>query len=115
MQRGDIVDVDIPRPQGSAGHEQFGTRPALVVQVNRHIANLATVVVVPMTSKLNALHRDGTLAVDPDTGNGLRVRSALLVNQIVTLDKRRIKGKRGILSSDDLQQAEQLIRAFLGL
>ena len=115
MRRGDIVDVDIPRPRGTPGREQFGLRPAIVIQQNQHIANLATVVIVPMTSNLKALTRDGVLAIDPDSQNGLDTKSVALVNQIATYDKRRVKRQRGRLSSDDLQRVELLIRSFLGL
>lgn len=115
MRRGDVVDVELPQPRGKPGHEQFGTRPAVVIQLNRHIASLATVVVVPMTSKLSALHRDGVFAVDPDQQNGLDVRSAMLVNQIVTIDQRRVRRQRGTLSASDMEKVEEQIRSFLGL
>lgn len=115
MRRGDIVDVEIPRPQGKPGHEQFGTRPAVVIQKNEHNANLATVVVVPMTSNLKALHRSGVISVDPDAKNGLAVRSAVLVNQIVTVDKRRVRNQRGVLSSKDMDRVVELLRSFLDL
>ena len=34
MARGDIMVIDLPAPAGSAGHEQVGFRPAVVVQTD---------------------------------------------------------------------------------
>ncbi|MFL5802554.1 MAG: type II toxin-antitoxin system PemK/MazF family toxin [Roseiflexaceae bacterium] len=51
MEIGDIYTVEIP---ASDGHEQAGSRPAIIVQASRFEDQLSTVLIVPLTSRLAA-------------------------------------------------------------
>ncbi len=115
MRRGDIVRVQLPRPQGNPGREQFGTRPAVLVQDSTAIANLGTVVVVPLTSKLKASQFRGSFVIHPTPHNGLTVDSVVLTHQLRAIDKSRIESVIGHIDADDEDQLNQELKAFLSL
>jgi mRNA-degrading endonuclease toxin of MazEF toxin-antitoxin module len=115
MARGDIVLVDLPHPMTSAGHEQFGNRPAVVLQEDGSTATLSTIVLVPVTGKLAASRFLYSFLIEPSRTNGLDKRSIVLTHQIVATDKRRIGRKIGKLSRDDLATLEANLRQLLGL
>ena len=95
MKRRDIVHVHLPKPQGSPGREQIGPRPAIVVQSDS--ANLSTLIIVPLTSKLSGLNFSGSFLVGPDSQNGLSAQSVVLTHQIRAIDKSRIVSVIGTL------------------
>ena len=99
MKRGDVVRVDIPRPRGAPGREQFGLRPAIIVQDEPHLENLSTVLVVPLTSNLTATRFAGSFTISPSAQNGLTVDSVALVHQVRAVDRRRIQERLGEVSS----------------
>jgi mRNA interferase MazF len=93
MARGDIVIVDLPVPPGHAGHEQIGSRPAIIVQTDITDADLSTTMVVPLTSNLSAMRFPHTFRVNPSPENGLTSPSVLLVLQLRVIDKTRLGNK----------------------
>lgn len=109
---GDIYTVEIPP---SDGHEQAGTRPAIVVQAPQFENQLPTVLIVPLTSQLAAQAFPGTFLIHPDSENGLTITSVALVFQLRAIDKRRLKHKIGRLSTPHLAQLHQHIKAMLYL
>lgn len=115
MKRGDVVRVELPRPQGSPGKEQFGSRPAIVLQDDRYIANLSTVLIVPLTSRLAAARFPGSFAISPTGANGLDVESVVLTHQLRAIDRGRIRGVIGRLDGNDLAKLESQTRSLLGL
>jgi mRNA interferase MazF len=115
MERGDVVRVDLPAPQGKPGREQIGERPAAILQATVAIANLATVVVVPFTSKQHATKFAGSVLVAKSPTNGLSVDSVALVSQLRAIDKKRVRRTDGKLSESDLAIIESKIRELLGL
>lgn len=110
MTSGDIHSVEIP---ASDGHEQAGTRPAIVVQAAQYGQQLPTVLIVPLTSQLAAQGFPGTFLVQPDSDNGLQTLSVALVFQLRAIDKRRLRSKIGRLGAAHLSQLHQQIRALL--
>jgi len=115
MNRGDIVRVQLPRPAGPSGTEQFGARPAVVVQTEENIANLSTVLIVPLTSNLGAARFPGSFTVSPTGTNGLEVESVVLTHQLRAIDQRRIQRVIGRLADDQMAMLESEIRRLLGL
>jgi mRNA interferase MazF len=79
MKRGDIVLVNLPQAADGAGHEQVGTRPALIVHDDATSDTLSVVMIVPFTSNLNAQRFPHTILVQPSKANGLSMPSVLLV------------------------------------
>lgn len=63
MSVGDVYWVELP-PRG--GHAQAGRRPAIIVQKP---STLPTVLIVPLTSQLDALQFPGTVLVEAGKEN----------------------------------------------
>lgn len=115
MKRGDVVRAELPRPAGAVGREQFGTRPAIVLQDKQASANLATVVVVPLTGNASAARFPGSFVISPDARNGLDVPSVVLTHQIRAIDKKRLQNVIGRISANDLANLENEVRKLLRL
>jgi mRNA interferase MazF len=115
MDRGDVVRVRLPRPPGQPGHEQFGERPAIIIQDEPRLATLATVVLVPLTSSMGAMRFAGSLEILPDSGNGLTMRSVILTQQIRAVDRSRIANRIGRVSDDILAAIDGALRDRLAL
>ena len=112
MDIGDIYTVEIP---SSDGHEQAGTRPAIIVQARQFENQLPTVLIVPLTSRLAAQAFPGTFLVHPDSENGLTMISVALVFQLRAIDRRRLKRMTGRLSGVHLAQVHRYIKSLLKL
>src|SRR4051812_45672358 len=110
MEIGDIYTVEIP---ASNGHEQAGTRLAIIVQAPRFEDQLSTVLIVPLTSRLAAQAFPGTFLLRPTSRNGLSIPSVALVFQLRAIDKRRLKRKLGRLSTAYMAQLQQHFKALL--
>jgi len=110
MAFGDVLYANLPGP---SGHEQAGTRPAILVQADEDDARLNTRTVIPVTRNKNALRYPGTLLVQPSSGNGLKEPSVLLVSGITTLDRTKVGGKVGILDKRDIKALRKALRRFL--
>jgi len=115
MNRGDVVLVQLPRPAGPSGREQFGTRPAIIVQRDADTANLSTVLLVPLTSRLSAARFPGSFTVPATGTNGLSVESVVLTHQFRAIDRRRIERVIGRLAHDQMAMLESEIRSLLSL
>ena len=112
MDVGEIYSVEIP---SSNGHEQAGTRPAIVIQAPQFENRLPTVLIVPLTSRLTAQTFPGTLTIQPDAENNLTMTSVALVFQLRAIDKRRLKRKIGRISDALLAQVQQVMKELLQL
>lgn len=72
------------------GHEQAGYRPVIVLQNNILNQNLNTVVVAPITKNLQAKGLFTTFFIKKNVSK-LNYDSVILLFQIRTIDKRRLK------------------------
>ncbi len=116
MNLGDVVQVNLPRPAAQPGHEQFGRRPAIIVQSDEAIPNLSTVLVVPCTSNLSARKYAGAVSIQPTESNGLKVESIALSHQLRAIDKIRVDlPPLGRLSSAELTTVQDELRSIMGL
>jgi mRNA-degrading endonuclease toxin of MazEF toxin-antitoxin module len=115
MNRGDIVLVRLPPPAGPSGTEQFGTRPAVVVQDEGDFGNLSTVLIVPLTSRLSVAQFPSTFAISPSAANGLDVESVVLTHQLRAIDRRRIQRVIGVLPDHQMAALQSQIRRLLRL
>lgn len=100
MKVGEVRWVELP-PRG--GHAQAGRRPAIVAQTSAASTRLPTVLIVPLTSQLDALRFPGTVLVEADKDNGLRTASVALIFQLTAVDKRLVKDRLGIIADSLLQ------------
>lgn len=115
MKRGDVVLVDLPRPRGGMGREQYGLRPAIVVQDEPNLKNLSTVLIVPLTSNILAERFAGSIRISSSAENGLDVDSIALTQQLRAVDRRRIQNILGEVSSTDLAELDHKMRRLLSL
>ncbi len=110
MARGDIFVSDLP---ASDGREQSGRRPVIAVQIEG--SSLPTLVVVPFSSRLEALRFPFTFRVDPSPMNGLSQSSVLLVFQLRAIDRIRLGATIGRLETQYLDKLNDEMRRMLGL
>ncbi len=115
MNRGDIVLVQLPRPAGQPGSEQYGLRPAIIVHAGGVVAGQRMVMIVPMTSQMSAVGFPGSFRILPTSSNGLTVESVVLTSQLRAIDQGRIQNVIGKLSADDMVRLESEIRSLLAL
>ncbi|MCC6298842.1 MAG: type II toxin-antitoxin system PemK/MazF family toxin [Anaerolineales bacterium] len=115
MKRGDIVLINLPQTADGAGHEQVGTRPALIVHDNATSETLSVIMIVPFTSNLKAQRFSHTILVEPSKQNGLTVQSVLLVFQLRAIDKQRVTRAIGHLENDLIEKVNREMKGLLGL
>lgn len=78
---------------------QSGFRPVLIVQ---NTIKGSTVEVLPITSKLKALHIPTHTIVKPSKENGLREESMVLSEQATTISTTNLLKKIGTMNRNDL-------------
>ena len=84
MNVGDLFWVEFP---AGAGRAQAGRRPALIAQTAAVSTRLPTVLLIPLTTQLDALRFPGTALVETDADNNLRRPSVALVFQLTVMDR----------------------------
>lgn len=105
MKRGDLVTVAVPGDFGKP-------RPALVVQSD-HFQEMATVTVLLVTSTLidAPLIR---LTIEPTLENGLRSRSQIMVDKIMTVRRDKLGAPFGHVDEDTAIAVNRAMALFLG-
>ena len=101
VRRGDIYYADLSPVVGS---EQGGVRPVLIVQNDTGNRHSPTVIAAAITSQLGKAKLPTHIALAAQ-GSGLPKDSVILLEQIRTLDKRRLRermGRRGCHQPADL-------------
>jgi len=110
IQRGDIFYADLSPVVGS---EQGGLRPVLVLQNNIGNLHSPTVVVAAITSQISSSTLP-THVLLKTTESPLTKTSVVLLEQIRTLDKKRLLTFVGKLSDKKMQEIENAILISLG-
>jgi len=112
MQRGDIYFADL-RPV--VGSEQGGVRPVLIVQNDTGNKHSPTVIVAAITSKLMKTKLPTHISLPAGGNMGLPKDSVVLLEQIRTLDKTRLKEKIGHVDENLMEEANNAIAISFGL
>jgi mRNA interferase MazF len=97
------------------GHEIKKTRPALVIQNDLGNRYSPTTIVAAVTSKISPVSYPVEVIVQPTSGNGLDVRSAIRMDQIRTVDRQRLVRRLGVVDSETMMKVEEAIKISLGL
>lgn len=104
---GDVVWLEFD-PQ--AGHEQAGTRPALVLSPTAYNAKTGTMICCPITNQIKGYPFEVFIRDNP------KVTGAILADQVKHLDwqarKARYKGK---VAAEEMDEVRGKIGALLGL
>lgn len=111
QRRGDIFYADLNPVMGS---EQGGLRPVLIIQNDIGNKYSPTVIVAPITSQMNKAKLPTHLKVDAGRF-GLAKDSVVLLEQIRTLDKSRLREKVGHMDDPTMMRVNECIEASLEL
>lgn len=113
IKRGDIFYADLSPVIGS---EQGGLRPVLIIQNDIGNRYSPTVIAAAITSKLGKSKLPTHIEVICDEERlGLAKDSVILLEQIRTLDKQRLKEKLGHLNDTIMKKVNMAITVSCGL
>ena len=111
IKRGDIYYADLSPVVGS---EQGGVRPVLIVQNNVGNKYSPTVIAAAITSQKFKTNLPTHISVNANDC-GLSKDSIVLLEQIRTLDKQRLKERMGNLPENDMDRIDKALSVSFGL
>ena len=111
VKRGDIYYADLSPVIGS---EQGGVRPVLIVQNDVGNKFSPTVIAAAITSRRFKTEMPTHIQVNAH-GCGLTKDSIILLEQVRTLDKTRLKEKMGNLDERDMHRVNRALSLSLGI
>lgn len=111
VKRGDIFYADLSPVVGS---EQGGIRPVLIVQNDVGNKYSPTVIVAAVTSKINKAKMPTHIEIKGEE-YGLSKDSVILLEQIRTIDKKRLKEKIGHIDESMIAMVNEAVSVSLGL
>lgn len=111
VKRGDIYYANLSPVVGS---EQGGHRPVLVIQNDVGNKYSPTVIVVAITSQISKAKLPTHVEVSSKQYN-LEKDSVILLEQLRTIDKRRLKEKVTHLGEEFMTKVDEALRISLGL
>ena len=111
IKRGDIYYADLSPVVGS---EQGGVRPVLIVQNDVGNKYSPTVIAAAITSQQDKSRMPTHINVNGDTC-GLSKDSVVLLEQVRTIDKQRLKERMGNLSIADMNKINTALTVSFGL
>lgn len=111
IRRGDIYYADLSPVIGS---EQGGTRPVLIIQNDVGNKYSPTVIAAAITSKTDKSKLPTHIDVFAEQ-YGLARDSVILLEQIRTIDKKRLKEKMGHLDDNVMNRVNNAISVSFGL
>lgn len=111
VRRGDIYYADLSPVVGS---EQGGMRPVLIVQNDTGNKHSPTVIAAAITSQINKARLPTHIELSAKS-YGLTKDSVILLEQIRTIDKRRLKEHMGRLDDSLMNRVDNAIAVSFGL
>ena len=111
IKRGDIYYADLSPVVGS---EQGGLRPVLIVQNDTGNKHSPTVIAAAITSQIGKARLPTHIELGAKS-YGLTKDSVVLLEQIRTIDKRRLKERMGQLDDRLMDRVDNAIAVSFGL
>ena len=111
VRRGDIFYADLSPVIGS---EQGGIRPVVIVQNDVGNRHSPTVIAAAITSKVDKAKLPTHIEVVADNF-GLEKDSVILLEQVRTIDKKRLKEKMGKIDEKTMEKVNSAISVSFGL
>lgn len=110
VKRGDVFYADLSPVVGS---EQGGIRPVLVVQNDIGNKYSPTIIIAAITSQTNKTRMPTHVKVD--TKIGLPKNSVVLLEQVRTIDKKRLRDKVGSFDEAAMKIIDDALLISVGL
>lgn len=104
IKRGDIYKADLSPVVGS---EQGGIRPVVIVQNDMGNRYSPTIIVVPITTRLNKKNLPTHTKIN---NSSLLKESIALMEQIRTIDKSRLLEFIGVLNESEMNRITEALR-----
>ena len=111
IHRGELYYADL-RPV--VGSEQGGIRPVLILQNDVGNRHSRTVIAAPITSRMGKARLPTHVSLDKQS-SGLHCGSTILLEQLRTIDKSRLKGRIGMLSDPEMKLIDWALGISVGL
>lgn len=111
IKRGDLYFADLSPVTGS---EQGGNRPVVIIQNDIGNKFSPTVIVAAITSKINKAKLPTHIEISAEDYR-LQKDSVILVEQIRTIDKKRLQDKIGHLTDELMTKVNEAIEISFGL
>jgi len=111
VKRGEIYYADLSPVVGS---EQGGIRPVLIVQNDVGNRHSPTVIAAAITSQREKAKLPTHIELNADKC-GLAKDSVVLLEQIRTIDKKRLKERMGELGTTDMHKVDNALSVSFGL
>ena len=111
VHRGEVFYADLSPVVGS---EQGGVRPVLIVQNEIGNRHSPTVIAAAITSRLDKTRLPTHINIRA-ADTGLAKDSVVLLEQIRTLDKRRLKDRMGELDEPSMTRVDHALQVSFGL
>lgn len=111
VKRGDIFYADLSPVVGS---EQGGIRPVLIVQNDTGNRYSPTVIAAAITSQTNKNRLPTHISLSAQS-YGLPRDSVVLLEQIRTIDKRRLRERMGRIDGTVMEQIDTALAVSIGL
>lgn len=111
VKRGEIYYADLSPVVGS---EQGGIRPVLIVQNDVGNRYSPTVIAAAITSQQEKAKLPTHISVNTD-GSGLQKNSVILLEQVRTIDKKRLREKMGDLDDSSMEKVNHALSVSFGL
>lgn len=110
VKRGEIYLADLSPVVGS---EQGGRRPVLIIQNNTGNKFSPTVIVAAITAAQGKPSMPTHISIEK-TESGLDKDSTILLEQIRTLDKSRLRAKVGKVTEQSMRNVDKALTVSLG-
>lgn len=111
VKKGDLFFADLSPVVGS---EQGGVRPVLVVQNDVGNKYSPTIIVAAVTSQTGKAKLPTHVQLEASQG-GLSKNSVVLLEQLRTIDKQRLKERIGSLNEKQIPDVEKALSVSLGI
>ena len=111
VKRGEIYYADLSPVIGS---EQGGVRPVLIVQNDVGNKHSPTVIAAAITSQQEKAKLPTHISIDTVSA-GLQKNSVILLEQVRTIDKKRLREKMGDLDKDSMDKVNRALSVSFGL
>jgi mRNA interferase MazF len=111
VKRGDIFYADLSPVIGS---EQGGIRPVVIIQNDLGNRYSPTVIVAAITSQINKAKLPTHVEISSEV-YGLNKDSVILLEQIRTVDKKRLREKIGHMTDEDMKKVMEALVISMGL